>query len=396
MASTVVTLDENRIAHVGGNPFFLIGARHIPEGGTPEMLAEAGFNAYRWLGFGTESCEHCSDPPGTDQGLMFWAYVYDRAVLSRSDQHRLDLETLVNRVRDHPALLCYENYNEVAMRWKHTDRKAQPPELEEGTELLRSLDPDHPVWLAHDCGRTVETLREYNGCMDILGCNPYAVHPPGMRQHYGIRADGRLLDCPDQSVHAVGRYTEKMLKVGRSRKPVWMLIQAMANENWFDPERSQADAIDESMVLYPTYEQMRFMAYDAFISGATGLAFSMYKTPVDGQTWQDVKRLVGELKRLHDVLASPPIPATVEISYKDLGFTVWDGVGTLMRRKGDGVFLIAANRSFDPAEVAMRITGVPSGTAAVVESEAREVPIDNSVLHDSFEPYGVHIYKWGA
>ena len=33
-----VTLDPHRLTRTDGRPFFLIGARHIPEGGSPQLL----------------------------------------------------------------------------------------------------------------------------------------------------------------------------------------------------------------------------------------------------------------------------------------------------------------------------------------------------------------------
>ena len=394
----VVQLDENRIAHVDGRPFFLIGARHMPEGGTPAMLAEAGFNAYRRLAFGTETSggEPLPDP---DLGIHFWSYIYDRAAFGRSSDYRGQLDEHVRQVRDHPAMLCYENFNEVAMLWRSDTPKAEPDELDEGMRLLRELDPDHPVWLAHSCERTVDTLARYNDSMDIVGCNPYPIIPQGLRQHVGIRADGRIVDCPDQTIHAVGHYTKKMMRVGGGKMPVWMLIQALANENWFNPQYSPEFAgqgIDESKILYPTYEEMRFMAYDAIICGATGLALSMHGTPTDGKEWQDVKRLVAELRGLHDALASPPADVEVEIAHADLGFTIWDGVEMLARRKGDKVYLFTANTAFDPARVTMRLSNVPSNCTAVVEAEGREAAVENGLLIDAFEPYAVHVYRLPA
>lgn len=396
--SNAVVLDNNRITSVNGKPFFLVGARHMPDGGTPAILAEAGFNAYRWIAFGHETGE--PEPlPKTDEGILFWSYIFDRAVLGRGADHRRQLEKLVKQVRQHPAMLCYENYNEVAWAWNDSEPKAAPDELAEGTALLRELDPNHPIWLAHSCERMVETLAKYNSCMDIVGCNPYPVLPEGIRRHVGIRPDGKIVDCPDQSIHSVGKYTDKMMHVGGGRMPVWMLVQAVANENWFSPihiPEMAGQCIDESMILYPTYDQMRFMAYDAIVHGATGLALAMYQTPVGSPAWQDIKRLVGELRRLHDALAAPRLPEPVEVSYTELGFTIWDGVRTLARRKGDELYLFAVNTAFDPAQVTMRFSGVNTKGDAVVESDDREVAVKNGTLSDHFGPYAVHVYRIGV
>ena len=390
-----VTFDRDCICHVDGEPFFLIGARHMPDGGTPAMLADAGFNAYRRLAFGHE----ISTPeplPEADEGLYFWGYIYDRAALDHCPGYRRELEDYVRAVRNHPALLCYENLNEPAMFFQDRPLKAEPDELREGTQLLRELDPDHPIWLAHSCHRTVEFLAGYNHAADAIGCNPYPVAPRGIRQHLGFLPDGRILDCPDQSIHTVGRYTEKMMRVGGGTMPVWMLIQALANENWYSPKHTPelaGQGIDEAMILYPTFEQMRFMAYDAILAGATGLAFSMARTPVESPTWTDVKRLVCELRNLTDALTAPPADRPVEMAYTDLGFTIWDGVRVMARQRGDRLFLFAANTACDPAAVQMRMPRLTADTCAVVENEDREVPVEKGVLSDRFEPFAVHIYR---
>lgn len=388
-----VTIDADRITHIDGKPFFLIGARHMPDGSTPELLRDAGFNAFRNLTFGTES-----DPPGIVapdiEGIYFWAYLFNRADFTKSSEHEQQLRQAVQTLRDHRALLCYENLNEPTLRYPCDRFKAEPDDLARGTQLVRELDPHHPIWMAHCCHNTVETLRRFNSSLDIVGSNPYPVYPPGMRRHIGMRPDGKVLDCPDQSVHAVGKYTDKMIAVAQG-KSVWMLIQGMANESWFNPAHTPelaGQALDEAMVLYPSFAQMRFMAYDAIVSGATGLAFALWKTPTRGQIWGDISRLVAELQGLHDALCAPPLPGEIHTDYIDLGFSIWDGVRVLARLLGDKLYLFAANTSFDPTQVAIRLP-VAVGNVAIVETEQREIPVEGQTIRDYFEPYGVHVYR---
>jgi len=390
-----VTIDADGITHVDGDPFFLIGARHMPEGGTPEMLRDAGFNAYRTLAFGHE-VKGPEEIPSDLEGIRFWSYIYDRADFTKSPDCEPQLREKVRQLKDHPALLCYENLNEPTLLYRSDRFKAEPQDLARGTAVLRDLDPDHPIWLAHSCTNTVETLRRFNPCMDIVGANPYPLYVPGMRAHIGVRNDGRMLDCPDQSIHAVGKYTQKMMNVADGGLAVWMLIQAMANENWYSPvhmPEMAGQGIDESKILYPTYEQMRFMVFDAVVHGATGVALSMSGTPTEGDIWRDITRLVGELTDMHDALCAPPVPGDAEISYTDLGFTVWDGVRTLARRLGNDVYVFAVNTQFDPAQVTMRAPALDGATEASVVHEDRQAPVENGAITDRFEPYGVHVYR---
>ena len=396
---TKVEIDKDRITRVNGKPFFLLGARHMPDGGNPAILAEAGFNAYRVRSFGID-VDAASDPvPGNDEGIMFWSYINDRAVLGRSDRYGRELEAHVRRIKDHPALLCYENVNEAARFWKGSDVNIRPEELTEGTALLRGLDPDHPIWIAHTRHRTVETLRPYNDCGDITGCNCYPVIPSGMRRHIGVRPDGKTMDCPDQSVHAMGKYADKMMKVGQGRLAIWMQVQAMAYENWFDPRHAPEMAgqtVDPAKVLYPTFDQMRFMAYDAIVHGATGLAFSMYRTPVDQPVWKDIVALIAELKELNDALTAPPLSKPIPMRYVDLGYTIWDGVPVLARKLDQDVYLFAINTAFDPARPVFDLTEVTDDDCVFVLGEDRRVTLNSGALQDDFEPYAVHVYRMKA
>ena len=126
--------------------------------------------------------------------------------------------------------------------------------------------------------------------------------------------------------------------------------------------------------------------------GATGIALSMAGTPAAGDIWDDIKRLVGELRSLHDALCAPPVTGDIQITYTDLGFTIWDGVQAIARRLGKHIYVFAVNTAFDPAEVQMRLPEDMGNVAEVVGSD-REVAVENNVLRDRIEPYGAHVYR---
>ena len=203
-----------------------------------------------------------------------------------------------------------------------------------------------------------------------------------------------MLDCPDQSLHAVGRYTQKMMSVAEGR-PVWMLVQAMANESWYSPVHAPqfaSQGVDASKILYPMFEQMRFMAFDAIVHGATGIALAMHRTPVGGEVWKSITKLVGQLRQLHDALVAPPVLDCAAIEYVDLGHTIWDGVRLLIRRSNDVLFVFAVNTAREPAEVALQLP-VAARSPAIVEHEERQVLVSRDRLCDRFEPFEVHVYR---
>ena len=138
------------------------------------------------------------------------------------------------------------------------------------------------------------------------------------------------------------------------------------------------------------------MVYDAIISGATGIAFSLFRTPVDGPVWEDITRIVGELRKLSCVYTASPVDISVELDYRDIGYTIWDGVKTLARRHGGDLWLLTANTAFDPAEVTFRLRETDTFSSAIVEGEQRELSVVGGTLTDSFAPYDVHVYKFGV
>ena len=382
-----VIIRPDRILECDGKPFFPLQARHLPAGAAWRDMGEAGFNCFRHIVFGGLNMAG-AELPEERHGLKICAYLYNRTL----PEHEGELTAAVERLRDLPDLLSYENCNEPAWRPDAPEVVNFPAEgLAHGYRLLKQLDPRHPVHQAHGIGGTVEALRGYNACADIVGCNPYPVFPPGMRRHIGIRPDGRALDSPDQTLSATALYTRKMLEVGQGR-PVWMQLQTMAWEDFAGPFTEGGDPNpDPACVVYPTHTQMRYMAFADIIAGATGLLFSMFNLPFASPAWEDVQRLIGELSELHDVLAGRTVGLPLTTTYRNLGFTVWHGVQTLAKERDGRLYLLAANSAFDPAEVTW--SGFTGVSALEVPGEDRHIMVRNGQATDAFEPYGVHVYR---
>ena len=393
MASKVEIRDDRMLVR-DGQPLFVLQGRHLPIGAMLADLAEAGFNCFRYTVFGTLGS--AAEPPPVDlHGLLACVYLYDRMNLRADPSYESQLTDAVTQWREHPSLLAYETYNEPAWRPDVPHKVNQiADDLATGCRHVRELDPHHPIHLGHSASATVEALRDYNRAADIIGCNPYPVMPEGMRRHWGIRPDGRALDSPDQGLSAVGDYASKMVKVGEGTRPVWMQLQTMAWEDFYSAAGTRdpgPDGPDPSAILYPTHAQMRYMAFADIIHGATGLLFSMHNVPKDGPVWQDIRRLAGELRGLHDMLAARSVDLPLAASYANLGYSIWKGVETLVKEHEGRRYLLAANSAFDPAEVTWK--GFEDVTCLRALGEDRDVPVRSGAASDRFEPYGVHVYE---
>ena len=396
MKSTV-TIGSDRILHVNDKPFFPIGARHMPIGSTHRLLKEVGFNCFRWMAVGTDGMTLPVTSLLKDLGgLMFYPYIFTHGDLSRDiPARKRGLTELVMRVRHHPALLCYEQRNESAYTWRDAATPQSPPEgLIAGSKVIRALDPHHTIRVGHLVSNLVSTLRKYNPAVDIVGCNPYVLLAPGGRLFVGCRQDGKLVDCQDQTLSAVGELTTKMMRVAEGR-PVWMQIQAMANEDWFStahtPENKDSCRYEHTR-LVPSRWEFRFMTYNAIIRGATALEFAMHRTRVDEPAWIGIREVIGELRAPARRARIADMHALMRIDYKELGFSDWSGVETLVKLRRGRPWIFAANTQFDPMEPTFSNLPPAIGANVKVWGEDRRIPIRGGKFTDCFKPYEVHVY----
>jgi hypothetical protein len=283
----------------------------------------------------------------------------------------------------------YESQDEPAWTWKDDAKPAILAEnLALGYRLIKQLDPNHPVTLNHAPRNTVETLRKYNAACDAISVDIYPIVPPDIIHTYGLTPDGRHGDLRNQTPSCAGEYADKMRKVAGPDRPVWMVLQGFA---WaaVDPE-----ARLKSSVVYPTYEQTRYMAWQSVIHGCNGIIYwGTHSLEDPSECWASIKRVVRELADLRDVLAADEAPLALEKEYEERGFSIDVGVETSVRNAGDFRYLLGANSSIDPATVTFRgLKGFPDGEAEVL-NEGRTVRVENGALRDEFTGLAVHLYR---
>ncbi|MBE6379660.1 MAG: hypothetical protein E7047_01880 [Lentisphaerae bacterium] len=159
---------------------------------------------------------------------------------------------LSDEVKNHPALLGYLLIDEPM--WGGVP--VEP--LLKSYGKLREVDPYHPVWINAAPRGEVAGHRIYSGAADWYGLDIYPV--PAPNNHSNLE---------DQNLTSVGKYTLRMVEAVNAHKPVIMTLQAfswnsLANRKVKDFKGSKG---------YPTVEELRFMSFDAFTSGAVGLAW---------------------------------------------------------------------------------------------------------------------------
>jgi hypothetical protein len=179
------------------------------------------------------------------------------------------------------------------------------------------------------------------------------------------------------------------------KKPVWAVIQAF---DW------SACPLDDDQRIWgrnPTYEEERCLSYLALVHGATGLFYytfqsGSYRIKDYPGHWNDVKRVVSELRTLSPLLLAP-LDSTYQpqVDPPQIHWVIKtvanDQAGGLIKK---GHYLMAVNTAEKPLKATLVVPSVMNDRVRVL-FEKRLLRIKAGKLTDTFEPYGVHIYHLG-
>lgn len=323
-------------------------------------------------------------------GLQLWLAL---AGLDDDLGHASLLDRVVDAVKGHPGLGV----------WKGADEPAHghvpPAGLVAVYERLRARDPDHPVAIIEaprapslkphgpDRPLTQAAVRPYAAACDIHGVDIYPVSSPPGRHAGGppVKTD----------IGVVGDVTRLVAAASR-RKPVWTTLQIA----W-------SGVLPPHPVVFPTFEQARFMAYDAIVAGARGLFFfgghlQQVMSAADRARgwnwtyWRTVLRpLVEELADPAHTAAfvAPDAAIAVKADAADLRLRV--------REDASSIYVIAARRS-ETATGKVRFSGLPAGLKKGTVlghpggNPARTVTVRGGAFTDpdAFRPHNARVYRF--
>jgi hypothetical protein len=280
---------------------------------------------------------------------------------------------VVNRFKDHPALVAWKNVDEPA--WGKQPLRP----ISKAYRLIKQLDPKHPVIMNHAPRNTIEQLRRYCVACDGTGVDIYPVSVPM----------GKHSEESNKGISMVGDFAKKMVEVARGRKPILMVLQITYS----------GTTPPKNILVRPTFEQQRYMTYQAIIDGANGIMwFGGYivlnerdkEYGFNWTYWYDVLKPllkeVGPGTELYSVITAPA-EANVNLDVEGA-----DDVEVLARKVGGRTYVMAAKREKPTAKV--RLVGLKSSSGeADVMFESRTVKVVDGVITDEFKPNSVHVYR---
>jgi len=375
-----VRIATDGMVTIDGRPEFIQGLYMLPNGPDPWRRArEAGFNLVH-VGASSEDLAKAQE-----HGLYAWVSLGSISKNKQAESQE-NVRKILTLLKEEPALLFWETEDEPTFVWKKTEARVPADEIIETARFIRSIDPFHPIYLNHSPTNLVSTLQEYNPGSEIVATDIYPVIPSGIREMYALWPDGRQGDLLNPYISQVGQYVDKMRQVAGPARAVFMVLQAFAWENLREKDR------DSKMILYPTRQQLRFMAWQAVVHGVNGLLWwGLSYTPADSSLWNDLESVTQELKQLENYLSAQKSAFLPKIVYHDTGHSIDRGIEYTTRSAGKGVILIAVNADPNPVDVVFE--GLETFQRREVLFASRSIKNDRKTIRDFFAPFDTRIYR---
>ncbi len=390
----MVTVNADNVLVLNGKKVFPIGMSPGPPNNatTPwgndalQELRDAGTRLFRI----NQTSNWGPDLITYQQGALDWAAQHDMYLwlnlrelsqFSTGDTNTAaSLRSLVDTFRNHPALGLWKNFDEAWWSGISVNN------LSNGYYFIKQEDTNHPVVQTHAPRGTVADLQPYNVAADVLALDIYPVAIPAPSNP----------PITNTSLSQLGDWTKVLGQVANGQKEYWM-IEQIAFSGTTPPGKT---------LIFPTFQQSRYMAYEAIILGARGLMFfggnitatlNAQDVPY-GWNWtfwsNTLKQVVlelGDKGQLTNALVAPD--STLPIS---MSGTVSPDIEYCVREAPPYIFLLASKR--EGATVNVTFSGLSGWITSgdVLYESSRTVAVTNGQFTDTFAPFDVHVYRFLA
>jgi hypothetical protein len=298
------------------------------------------------------------------------------AIGPHQERKEQKLRRVVEKYRDNPAVGFWKAADEP--HWS----KKSPAEVQRYSDIVRRLDPNHPIWLNFAPRGTADDLRAYNPAYDVASLDIYPIsYPPGTHSRRS-----------NKDLSMVGDYAQELQKVTDGKKPFFMVLQIC----W------SGVAKPGKTLRFPTFAQERYMAYQSIIDGARGLVFfgGNIKQCMDardrelGWNWRFYGRVLKPV--LNELNPDAPVFPALVAPDADLHIKLHGSKDVeYLAREADGyLYILAAKRQGDTVQV--QFSGLPKGISEgeVLYEPPRTVSVSNGEFTDWFAPHDVHVYRF--
>ncbi|MCX6359641.1 MAG: hypothetical protein NT029_07550 [Armatimonadetes bacterium] len=260
-----------------------------------------------------------------------------------------------------------------------------------GSAAVRILDPAHPVWFNHAPRNSMRSLKLFGKAADAVGCDIYPI-PFNM-----VNGHSDLLDTTAASV---GAYTDRM----RASAPGKLCFMVLQGFGWIDINPAPEKVKDDRIGRRPTWQETRFMAYDALLHGADALMWwgtaYAFDNKEDGTKdlntalWRDLLRIARELRALEPLLVAPAAAPGPKFTLEE-NPSSHDGAGLVstLRQAGGRTLLIVANERGTGR--AFTVSGLPAaleGKTLYRLGTSESVTVRSGAFRDGVRGWDVHVY----
>lgn len=373
--------ESDNMVLIDGERSFIIGSYHLPKTLNPyETLSENGYNYVRVPNDLLELDKALKN------NLKTWMYT---SVFSDDDTliAKEKIKEVVNKFKSHKSLLFWEIEDEPAFTWNSKESRITPQQMEMAYNIIKENDKEHGVFTNHAPVNLISTLKNYNSSTDLVAVDVYPVIPKGITPSYALLSDGLQGDLLNPYLSQVGEYVDKMKGVVENSKPVFAVLQGFSWEMLKPLEKR-----DTNMILYPSYEESRFMVFNAIVHGVNGvLIWGTNYTPQPSKFIDDLNKVTKELSEMHSVLSAKSVQNSIAIDYHELGFSVDMGVEFLLKEVGSDIYLITVNSDKNPVKVTF--SNFDRLNEVKLLKENKSINVNNGEITVSYAPFDVKIFK---
>ena len=354
-----VAFDEKHRMYLDGKPFFPI----MTWRNRGPLPFEESYPRFVELGFNIIECPisnlDIADAAGLYALPEMPAKVFRIRTPEEEKAYLEEFKTRYGKIAAHPAVVGYFSVDEPTWRGDPIEPYAA------GYRFIRDeFDAWRPVYINEAPRGSAGSLRPVAGACDVYGVDIYPVPSPNPHS-----------ELADKTVTSVGKYTDICRDVTRDRKPVWMCLQGFA---W--------GTLTGTKEIYPTYEESRFMAFDAIAHGATGLVYwGLYMGRGENPEFlAGLKKVLGEVTSVSAYLVGDTVEGTVSCGDP--------AIRIMQKRTPGGDLWIVLNES--PEEKRFTLCGElpkrPFETSGLAMPETRD-----GQLALTLPAYGVRVFRDG-